>query len=102
MEPFPKIDEFITVSDAWNFAELGYSNLNSINRLDFHSVLGQPIMKNNNSDDWNQVINLNVNLILLKILPKESLLIKELEFENLIESYINWYIENTKWQSDGI
>ena len=97
----PKIDEFKIVSDAWNFAELGFSNLNSVYRLDFHSVLGQPIMKNNNSDNWKQIINLNVNLILLKILPKESLLIKEIEFENLIESYINWYIENRKWESNG-
>nr|WP_199002120.1 hypothetical protein [Flavobacterium sp. ASV13] len=85
----PKIDKLVVLSDGWNFAELGYANSSPIGRLNFNSVLGQPIQLTNNS----QVINLNVNLILLKILPKKSLLYKKVEFENIKADYINWFIQ---------
>ncbi|PIF29993.1 hypothetical protein CLU81_0379 [Flavobacterium sp. 9] len=87
----PKTDTFMAFSDAWNFARLGYANSTLTDRMDFNSILGQPILK---SDNITQIINLNVNLILLKILPKESLLIKEVNFENIKDGYINWFIRN--------
>jgi len=87
----PKTDAFMAVSDAWNFAKLGYVNSTLTDRMDFNSILGQPILK---SDNTTQIINLNVNLILLKILPKESLLSKKVDFENIKDGYINWFIRN--------
>lgn len=88
----PKTDTFMAVSDAWNFARLGYANSTLTDRMDFlNSILGQPILK---SDNTTQIINLNVNLILLKILPKESLLSKKVDFENIKDGYINWFIRN--------
>lgn len=89
----PKTDVIMVVSDAWNYARLGYANSTLTDKMDFNSILGQPIQKNNSSD---QIINLNVNLILLKILPKESLLSKKVDFANLKADYINWFIENIK------
>jgi hypothetical protein len=86
----PETNLVIVSIDAWNFAELAFSN--SIHRMDFNSILGQPISNNNSAN----IINLKVNLILLKILPKESLLSKKLGFENLKEGYIDWYIKNMK------
>lgn len=87
----PKRETFVAVSDAWNFARLGYANSALTYRMDFNSILGQPILKNDNTT---QIINLNVNLILLKILPKESLLSKKVDFENIKNDYINWFINN--------
>ncbi len=42
------------------------------------------------------IINLNVNLILLKILPKNTKLSVELNLNNIRDEYINWFLENKR------
>ncbi|WP_281232862.1 hypothetical protein [Flavobacterium gelatinilyticum] len=84
----PSINNLVVYFDIWNFVEITY--LSSNYKMDFHSVLGQPIRINNS----NQIVNLKVNLILSKILPKKSLLTKETALENIKTSYIHWFIKN--------
>ncbi|MEN9449089.1 MAG: hypothetical protein RJA25_2379, partial [Bacteroidota bacterium] len=50
------------------------------------------IIENKNSS----IINLNVNLILLKILPKNTKLNVALDLNNIRNEYINWFLENKR------
>ncbi|MGS0747802.1 hypothetical protein [Halpernia sp. GG3] len=83
----PNLEEFFVHTDTWNSARIITQTKNY--KLDFLNVLGQPITERNE-----RFINLNVNLALLNILPKNSLLRKKLSFESLYEDYIFWYLKN--------
>lgn len=83
----PDLEKKSVRIDAWNHAIITSKNKTYI--LDFLNVVGQPITERNKS-----FINLNVNLKLLKILPKNSLLRKKLSFESLYEQYIFWFLKN--------
>ncbi|MBB4801864.1 hypothetical protein HNP37_001925 [Flavobacterium nitrogenifigens] len=87
-ETNPDVNHIAIVYDAWNFVNIEYSG--STYKLDFHSVLGQPIRIDNSK----QLINLNVNLIFSKILPKKSLLLKQISLESIKTSYLHWFIDN--------
>lgn len=91
----PKKDEFLVVMDTWNNASLDYIGISY--SLDFFSELGQPIYTYKFSGNQKSVINLNVNLILLSILPKKSILRQKISFDSLIDKYIHWYIDAKMW-----
>ena len=84
----PAVNGVMVFSDAWNLVEISRAESNY--KMNFHSVLGQPILINNSK----QIINLNVNLILLELLPKNSLLAKQATLEKIKTSYIKWFLEN--------
>ena len=85
----PKSDTIDTrvFADAWNFAIIETSNKKL--RFDFFNDLGQPIKIENTTS-----INLNINKELKLILPKNSYLRKQIEFESLYEDYIYWFLKN--------
>ncbi|MFC4479928.1 hypothetical protein [Flavobacterium chungangensis] len=87
-ETNPAVNTVMVFSDAWNFAEISSGESNY--KMNFHSALGQPILINN----LKQIINLNVNLLLLQLLPENSLLAKQVELQNIKTNYIEWFIEN--------
>jgi len=74
--------------DVWNFAAINYSGSNY--KMNFNTVLGQPIRINNS----NEIVNLNVNLALLEMIPINYLLAKQVTVENIKTDYINWFIQN--------
>lgn len=63
------------------------------------SFLAQPFVKANDKlrYEWTTVYNYNLNVVLLDILPKRSLLKKRLSLKYREEEYIEWYIKNFKW-----
>lgn len=84
----PKYDsiETIVTFDAWNILMIQNENKNY--KLDFDNYdLGQPI-----NVSTKPFINLDLNIKLKKILPSNSLLRKQIEFESLFEDYIYWYL----------
>lgn len=104
----PNINEFMVTMDAWN-------NLNIITfskketksyKLDFFKYCGQPISINYIEINKNggklkiienksvSIINLNVNLILLKILPENTKLLSQLNLNKIRNNYIEWFLEN--------
>ncbi len=94
--------------DGWN--NLGIITFTEketkLYNLDFFNYCGQPIQINYIEIDQKNkkvntienksfsAINLNVNLILLKILPKKAKLITELNLNNIRNEYITWFFEN--------
>lgn len=77
--------ETITV-DSWNILLIENGNKNY--KLDFDNYdLGQPI-----NVFTKPFLNLDINIKLKKIIPKNSLLRKQIEFESLFEDYIYWYL----------
>jgi hypothetical protein len=57
---------------------------------------GQPISKSNDitKESENQVINLNVNLVIKKLLPKNSEINKVIDINNIKTKYLYWFFEN--------
>ena len=104
----PNISEFMVTMDAWN--NLGILTFSKEERksynLDFFKYCGQPISadyieiiekekKVNIIENKSfSIINLNVNLILLKILPKNTKLLSQLTLNKIRDKYIEWFLEN--------
>ncbi|WP_348824923.1 hypothetical protein [Flavobacterium aestuarii] len=113
LEEFVKIEKsninntLLTV-DAWNSLRIitSFKEENKIYTLDFFKNCGQPISINyaqiNKSDHKveikqnksYQIVNLDVNLILQKILPNDTNLWNSLNLNNIRNEYIIWFLEN--------
>lgn len=104
----PNVNEYILTMDAWN--SLGIITFSKEETksydLQFFKNCGQPISTHNIEIDKENkkvkvlenkrlaVINLNVNLILQKILPNDTKIWNELDLKNIRNEYIVWYLEN--------
>lgn len=56
--------------------------------------LGQPIFFMVDNNLVSRVTNLDVNKIMLSLLPDNSLIRSQFEFQNIVEKYIIWYLQN--------
>lgn len=104
----PKINQFMVIMDAWN--NLGIMTFSKEETksydLNFFEYCGQPIFVDyieiNEKEKKvaiienksTSIINLNVNLILLKILPKNTKLLSQLNLNGIRNNYIEWFLEN--------
>lgn len=104
----PNINEYMVTMDAWNnlgIVTFSKEETKSYN-LDFFKYCGQPISVdyieiNEKEKKVNiienksfSIINLNVNLILLKILPENTKLLSQLNLNKIRNKYIEWFLEN--------
>lgn len=104
----PNINEFMVTMDAWNnlgIITFSKEETKSYN-LDFFKYCGQPISvdfieinekekKVNTVENKSfSIINLNVNLILLKTLPENTKLWSQLNLNKIRNKYIEWFLEN--------
>jgi hypothetical protein len=97
-KPF-KNDAITIVVDAWNLLYIITTSEKETKKYRFQffeTPSGQPVSK---SDDVtkvteNQVINLNVNLIIQKVLPKNSEINKVIDIDNIKTKYLYWFFEN--------
>jgi hypothetical protein len=81
--------------DAWNYCSIAIlTQTDSLHySSQFSQPLGQPyVRKNRNSNDSN-IVNLEINLALMEILPASSGLRQQLDFNSLKKEYIKWYLE---------
>lgn len=62
----------------------GISNLNC----------GLPLCLEKDIIKENKIIDLQINRLLLKILPKKSLIRREFDYNNMVDLYIDWFFEN--------
>jgi hypothetical protein len=99
----PDIEKFELTFDAWN--SLGIITFSKEKTIIYNSQYfkncGQPISIQDISikDDHNeQIINLNVNLIIQKILPKSSAISKIVDLNDIKLKYINWFLENKTFE----
>lgn len=103
----PNINIITITSDGWNRLEIiTFSNEEiKLYNLDFFKNCGQPISvkyieiieedkKVNILENSSSIINLNVNLVLLKILPKKTKSTIKLNLNNVRNKYITWFLEN--------
>ncbi len=95
----PNIENFELTMDAWN--SLGIATFSKEKTMiysnHYFDNCGQPISIDNTNIKDNQVkqiINLNVNLIIQKILPKSCEISKVVDLNNIKLKYINWFIKN--------
>lgn len=58
----------------------------------FHQC-GQPIHNLKSTSEKLKIVNLDVNKIIQKIVPKKSYINKEFELNTITEKYIRWYID---------
>jgi len=104
----PNINEFMVTMDAWNnlgIVTFSKEETKSYN-LDFFKYCGQPISvdfieinekekKVNTAENKSfSIINLTVNLILLKTLPENTKLWSQLNLNKIRNKYIKWFLEN--------
>ena len=103
----PKLNEYVVTMDAWDKLSIvtfskGETKLYN---LQFFKNCGQPIsidfveiddkdnivkiIENKNST----IINLNVNLILQNILPKDTKMWNIIDLKNIRNKYLSWYLE---------
>ncbi|MFC7772961.1 hypothetical protein [Flavobacterium sp. GCM10027622] len=95
----PDIENFELTFDAWN--SLGIVTFSNEKTIVYNSQYfkncGQPIsIQDINIKDslGKQIINLNINLIIQKILPKSSEISKVVDLNSIKLKYINWYMKN--------
>ncbi|WP_395063516.1 hypothetical protein [Flavobacterium sp.] len=106
----PITSEFSLTMDGWNILRIitfSKEETKSYN-LDFSKNCGQPISINHieinekekklNILDYktSSIINLNVNLILLEILPENTKLSTQLNLNKIRNNYVNWFLENKR------
>lgn len=91
----PKLNEKLGINDAWNNLKIAIYSGNEMTTYDFQLFknCGQPISINW-KDKSDQIINLNVNLILKDILPKDSNILENIDLNNIRDEYIAWFIEH--------
>lgn len=88
----PNVNIVTVTSDAWNLLQI--TIVENGETFTYKSQLfenfGQPISLSNNS----QIINLEVNLKIQEILPKNTLIYNALDLNEITEKYISWYLES--------
>lgn len=98
----PDLKTDLVVMDAWNHLTISFIQPRDTIKysLKFFSLFGQPVYKVNNSDITSEtkVINLDINKVLLTVLPKSSLAYNSIDLNNLTEFYVKWFTENKKWK----
>ena len=98
----PSLETDLVVTDAWNSLKISFVQPRDTveYHLRFYSLFGQPVYRIANKDTSTEtkVINLNINKVLVSILPKNSLAYKSVDLNSLKESYINWFMANKKWK----
>lgn len=77
----------VTSNHASKLVKISYNNQDYF--LNLFNPLGQPI------DGKKLSVNVNVNSALYKLLPKQSLMRKNLIADALFEEYIFWYLKNS-------
>jgi hypothetical protein len=88
----------LVITEAYHFMTISFIMTNDTitYRSNFfgHS-LRQPfiLMARDGSYTKNAATNLNINLNLMKILPKGSLLKEKMDFNSISEDYIKWYLK---------
>jgi len=97
----PRLELVSVVMDAWNYLTVSFFEQTDTVKYQFQffEVLGQPFSKIIN-DDYSQrtrLVNSDVNGLLIKVLPGNSLTAKAIGFDKLKEEYIVWFIENKLW-----
>ena len=93
------------VEDVWNMLIVTiYSNNNvTVFQSQFLDGIGQPIMRcSNNNGEYktDSIINLEVNRVAQKFLPKSTMIYKVLEINNITNAYMRWYFENAYMFTD--
>jgi|GEM_PF-1163989 len=106
---YKKDNEQLVFSDAWHFLRLFVYEKKEIKMYEFAFLqdFGQPISvytvesineKSNKVDllysSQTKITNFNVNLLLIKILPKQTMTTKILDFNRIRDKYISWSFEN--------
>ncbi|MBK8788164.1 MAG: hypothetical protein IPN43_17160 [Chitinophagaceae bacterium] len=97
----PSLEYEMVVMDAWNNLTISFCEQTDTTKysFQFYELLGQPFSKTINNDYSHRVrfVNSDVNGLLTKILPRNSLTAKAIGFERLKEEYIAWFIGNKIW-----
>lgn len=103
----PNRNEYILTMDAWdNLSVITYSEQKTkLYEFSFFYNCGQPIISsfieinkktksvNTIENTRTSIINLNANLILQKIIPKNLRLWKEIDLNNIKRKYITWFLD---------
>lgn len=103
----PNLNEYILTVDAWNIFEIitFAKEETKLYNLEFSKHCGQPISIHQIEIDEKgkkinvlenkifSIINLKVNLILLKILPENTKLSGQLNLNKIRDHYIDWFLE---------
>jgi hypothetical protein len=104
-----KINSTFTTFDAWNILIIIIYKKDEVKMYDlrFFESYGQPISihnikivdeKTNNfeiiGNTEKQIINLNVNQVLQKILPQKSMTSNIIDLDNIKNEYIIWHLKN--------
>ena len=97
----PSLEYEMVVMDAWNNLTISFfEQTDTVKyRFQFYELFGQPFSKtiNNDYSHRTRFVNSDVNGLLTKVLPRNSLTAKAIGFERLKEEYIVWFIENKMW-----
>jgi hypothetical protein len=97
----PSLEYEMVVMDAWNSLTISFCEQTDTIKysFQFYELLGQPFSKTVNNDYSHRVrfVNSDVNGLLTKILPRNSLTAKAIGFDRLKEEYIAWFIGNKIW-----
>ena len=98
----PDRETELVVIDAWNRLKISFVQPRDTIEytLRFSSLFGQPVYKKINKDiaTETKIINLDINKIMLTVLPRNTLVYKSIDLNSLKESYIIWFTENEKWK----
>ena len=91
----PKEKTLYVMTDSWeNLTITAVKKSDTIKyKCITHYDIGQPI-DITQSNKTNRIVNLNVNKIILNILPKESYFRKAFDFNNITQKYVKWYLMN--------
>jgi hypothetical protein len=94
-KPF-KNDAITIVVDAWNLLSIITTSEKETKkyRFQFFEASGQPFSISDKDDKETHAINLNVNLIIKKVLPKNSEINKTVDINNIKTKYLYWFFEN--------
>jgi len=103
------IERFLITVDAWNVLKIVTYKNDEVKMYDFRFIenCGQPISVNNieilneKQNKFNfikntefKIINMNVNLLLHKIVPEKSMTSKIIDLNNIRNEYVIWHLKN--------
>ncbi len=103
------IERFLITVDAWNVLKIVTYKNDEVKMYDLRFIenCGQPISVNNieilneKQNKFNfikntefKIINMNVNLLLHKIVPEKSMTSKIIDLNNIRNEYVIWHLKN--------
>lgn len=95
-KPNPEYD--LVITDVWN--GLTISCISGADTVEYRSqyleLFGQPVKKyvNKKYSDGRKIINLEINTSIKEFVPTSSLIWQVVDFNQLKEEYISWYIKS--------